>query len=417
MNSGSTILLCCVKPLAGKECFTAEEFLKVVGQLGHVLQIIIFSRKTIVKLFVEFSDHQAANKAYQTLMQADCEFGKIQAFPSDKPSIRCEQVDQRDYWIESHRIPYLRNPFHLSSDRLQSHSNDQSSDSLPASSNTQKSTILTYSTKTTQNDTFSQSLEQFCDNPDGSYRLFGTLDDSCSSGPSFFPIQNNNQQQTFWNIKRDKELALYAEPPSILLIHNFDHKSLEATNVAGLLSCWGVVKEVLVSKRHHLSFVTFATRSRECASVTARELSGNRLFAGPLQLEVVTDIHPKYIPNSSRPDSKRLIFRKIQTDIFTGVKPRLDTHVSRYLLITGASVFLTEESLITLLMEIGRPRSVMAVKRESPTVFQVITRNLSESVRLVALLQGLLVDDSRLVVQFTKEGHDRGHQQFLVKPT
>lgn len=407
MSQGSAILLCCVKPAAGKECFTAEEFIRVVGEYGPVLQIIVFSRKTIVKLFVQFSSPQSASSAIQSLSQAECEFGKIQVFPSDKPSIRCDQTDPRDYWTKLSKIPCTKQTINLSSNLLNKHAIEQNCESQLTSLDNRTRTNLTDSTKVNQNDSYSLFFDQFCEDSESNCRFIGAQLDFCSNEPSLFAKQNKYRQHAVWHDRPDSESALFAEPPSILLIHNFDHKSLEATNVAGLLSCWGVVSEVLVSKRHHLSFVTFVTRPRESAYISARELNGNRLFTGPLHLEVVSDIHPKYIPNSSRPDSKRLIFRKSQTDIFTAVKPRLDTHVTRYLLITDASVFLTEKSLVTLLMELGRPRSVLAVRRESPTQFRVAARNTSEAVRLVSLLQGLLVDDSRLVVQFAKSGNTR----------
>lgn len=400
MSVRPTIVLCCIKPYPGREGFSAGEFLSIASGLGKVAKIIIFSRKTIVKLFVEFWESSPSQREVDLLSSTECEFGKIQAFLSDKPGVRCEQTDPNDFWFNP-EAP-LDPKANLSCTVRMARAGPAFA--LPGEEPGRGAEM------TLDRGTLSHQPAQGA----GATSLFNK---PAPVSPSHGTFQQRRDDVAGSGLTAatgtsSRHLGLEGpREPDILLIRGFDHKSFEAHNFAALVSTWGAASEVFISKKHHLAFVTFEGRGREAAHAVHEQLNGVRLFNSPLRIDIVDDIHPKFIPNSSKPDAPRLIWRRAQNATASDAPPDPRTFASRFLLVSNASEYLQEGSLITLLEEVGRAKDVLAVRKTGKNGYFVAFRSINDAVRALALLQGLLVDNRKLRLQFTegpRGGRPRG---------
>jgi len=383
MSMSSAIILFCIKPNTGCENLTAADFLATAQVIGEPQTIIIFSRKTIVKLFVQFVEKSLGNDALAIAQAIDCPFGKMQAFFSDKPSIRCEQNDPADYWLADGLQTTLVPPI-ATQDR-------------PAIGGSVPSRRIGSCSAYDQLSHLETSTNPL---PPPSRSMLPSLSNTTSVVSPTVPVTPSQ----FLNSHPLDHPSIQL-PSNILLIRNFDPKDLQASQLATLLFTWGHVREILVSKKHHLAFASFHTPADAAIAAARRELAGLKLSSAPLLPETVNDIHPKYIPTAAKPDSHLYIWRSPPQQFITSLAPNPAIRITRYLLVSDASPFLSELALTILVAETARPNEIRWTQRVNRSTFIMELGSLPDSVRTLAILQGQRLDASRLSLTFLEWSH------------
>ena len=356
------IFLCCLKLISQTNDLTAADFVQFASQFGKVRQIVIFSRKKIVKLFVEISEDDLCKNQLSILSFSECSFGKIQTFISKKKFIKPEKEIIGDYW-SSESPSSLNNP------------------KIPLKlDNNSNGFINSLKIKNLNNKPVSKKpIPNLC--------LWKN-----KIVQDFLSLLTSSE-----NCSLDSKSIIYTLP-HILKIKQFNFNLISVNMFANLFALWGNIKQVLISKQLKTAFIDFDFHFQ--AKTALNFLQGFPFYEFPLLISFVAKIKDKYLTGNqdyltnisywNRGHNNPLVVSlSNQSPIFT-----------QFLTFSNVSCFVNVNSLRILVYQFISSGTVLIIHQLSKNKFLVCFPNIFESIKVLSQLQGFEVDNKRLQLLF-----------------
>lgn len=356
------IFLCCLKLTNQTNNLTAADFVQFASQFGKVRQIVIFSRKKIVKLFVEISEDGLCKNQLSILSFSECSFGKIQSFISNKKSIKPEKEIPGDYW---------------------------SSESSSTLNNTKIPLKLGNNSTCFNNSLIIKNLN--------------------NKPVSTKPIANlylwkNKIVQDFLSLPNSSEnCSLDSKPimhtlPHILKIKQFNFHIINANMFANFFAPWGNIKQVLVSKQLRTAFIDFDFHFQ--AKSALNSLQGFPFYEFPLLISYVAKIKDKYLTGNQDYPANISYWNRVHNNPLVRPLPNQSPIFTQFLTFSNVSCFVNVFSLRILVYEFISSGTVLITHQLYKNKFLVCFPNIFESIKVLSQLQGFEVDNKRLQLLF-----------------
>lgn len=363
----SKILLLCLSSIHDSKLTShpsLEDLRCIFGHFGQLRKIIIFSRKTIFKAFVEFSESASALKAKRALnCRFILRFGRARIYPSLLESLG-NSNEHLEYWEEESLLSpkVVRSPL-ISADELS----------------------------------------------DGEKRKFSFSSETCNScqemdSGASLPQGSITLAELFL---RDEKAGV--ETSLVVLVSNLGQEFRSAREVFNLFSCFGHVAKVLMMKNLRKTLIEF---SRIDSSIKAVEQINRAGFAYLLLKANFSHFKQIDLEKSSR-SPKSLEFNEVfmpgpKHNKFGPLHCSLTERLSRFLLARcqNYSGLLNHLDIYLTICEQKKPIATQWIGDavdDSPSIgIKLEFANIDDAIITIMKLQGTLIKSEALELTFVQ---------------
>lgn len=389
----SSIILCCINPLDCGTAITNEILFELFAAYGDVQEVLIFSRKVLIKAFVEFANPEIAQKILSTQISAPPSFGKIKLYKSHKRSILRKTSQPADIGPEDE--------------------NDGTNNSV-TSLGCQPNPLRDYNLPPLSHNEFSnyissmKSFEESYRNDSLPYpraRNF-TLQDF-SKFEALKDTEDKYNTLSFNNLEDTRGRPLNnrgTDEPRVLMVNRLNFNYVTCVFLNNLFGCFGNVTKILLNRSDSYALIEFENGTQACSSSTA--LKDRSFFGNPLKLKLskYTSLNFKSLEKDD--ESRKLDFLygnsknfRFSTG-FGGVKnpPTKSLHLE------GLSADVTPLILFELTGQIHEPEKICQLSRQQfeDKSFLVEFSTETQAMEVLAVLQGKLINGKPVKVSFSQ---------------
>lgn len=360
----SVVILCCIKPFEDKINCSAKEFLNLASCIGEVDKIMIFSRKKIVKMFIQFKPGTFIESSFEEISNTECSFGKIQMFKSERTEIVFHNTNPNDSWL-------FKDDQEPSSQLISQNPNETEQKNNPTKLNSEKPLAFDpNSEKLLCKKTLVQKplhSQQFVSNI---YHLT----------PNLNQINNN-----------------------LLMIQNCNDLPLQFDSFLKILAIFGKINDFRISQRKSSAFVHY--KSNKSAQTALLELHNFKFLESYLSVSFASQANQELCVPSRRATSSEIRRTNKAKNQLKNTANQPNRRITKLLLLQPIPAEFTLHHLMILLNDFINQESIVNVEKVGNNEFLAKIVDIYESARLYAQIEGFRLNNSRIRPSFLNENN------------
>lgn len=259
----SNIVLCCVNPTDSGAAITNELLADFFSVYGEVVEVLIFSRKVLVKAFVEFASADVAQRALQAPVVGPPSLGRIKLYKSHKRSILRKGAKPETAGPEDDGTNNSVTSLDAPVPAPNAFSNYISSMKSFEEGGFRPETALNY-----------PKARNF------TLQDFSKLDAPREPPGRFSPFSVNDFEEG----RARPQGSRATDEPRVLMANRVNFKFVNCALLNNLFGCFGNVTKVLLNREDSYALVEFENGAQACSAAAA--LRDRAFFGNPLKLKL-----------------------------------------------------------------------------------------------------------------------------------
>jgi RNA recognition motif-containing protein len=391
----SNVLLCCITPSDETQLITNDIIKEIFSTFGTILESFVFSRKVLVKAFVEFADQQSMSHALKKMQSVQLAIGKIKVYKSHKDRIKRKATNEEE-------------AIDISSDSITSMGD------FDKDSQKKKSKDANFNSRTSENFySYSKILNSLSNINEPVESMNDRLQRTKSTSnpnmvnlnvPTLVSGQTNFSSYEAFNMQKrhnTEEESGNAEL-KVLMVNRIEVKRVTCKFLLNLFGSFGNVTKVLVNKEGAYALIEFETHEQAISAMN--HLKSLTFFENTLKIKLskYTSLCFKTLEKEENPNISYMVglsnFHRYKTGLSIKVNPP-----SSLLHFTSVSENVNAVILFELVRQVHEPEKIIQLARKglNSRMFLVEFKQIFHAIEVLSVLHNKMVDSKKLKVSFS----------------